>query len=86
MSASRAVAGDDRVEHTEVEHGNKDQLIGSLGPPDPWRGERGDARAYGFEQLSSAHDNSSLFGHEDSRQGKSRHGCFETRPLGRSSA
>ena len=56
VSASRAGAGEVRVEHAEIFSRNKDQLARLLRPPDLRRGERGKARAGRFEQIPSAHD------------------------------
>jgi hypothetical protein len=52
----RPVAGDDRVEHAEIGGRSKDQFVGPFRSSDPRRGKRRKARADGFKELSSAHD------------------------------
>jgi hypothetical protein len=56
MVARRADTDDDRVERAEILGGNKNQLAGSLRPPEPRRGKSGKARAGGFEQVSSVYN------------------------------
>src|SRR6266446_5142124 len=50
------LAGDDRVEHAEVDVDTKDQFVGPLRPPEPRRRKRGNAHACGSQQVSSPHD------------------------------
>jgi len=53
--ACRPRAGNDRVEDGQIGGRDENQLAGLLRPSEPRRGKRGEARAGGFEQVSSAH-------------------------------
>src|SRR5215471_2730017 len=53
--AHRARAANYRIEHAEIFGGNKAQFAGLLRPPDPRCGQRGDARARGFKDVTSEH-------------------------------